>query len=211
MAQIPTLPSLPSLGQGSLSNLRRSWVVIVGDGAPAPEVANANAVAAHIMRKLNLTSFKAFPSSFPGLAYLVKNANVITIGGPVANQYALLLNDVIEPKYDITVNRAMNSGETFSDYVKAGGITVNGYLVNKVAIALQAHRGIIGSGKQAASRLRPLQVVNVSGTMFEDTCTMVAAYLADTAPGYFNCGWPDPADPTYAACPASPTYTPITS
>ena len=191
------------------NNLRRSWIVIVGDNAPAPEVANANAITQHIMRKLNLTPFKAFPANFPGLQYLVKNMNVVTVGGPYANKWTFLLNDYIEPKWDITVNRDIKSGEAWKDYVASGGIVANGFLVDKVAIAMQSHRGIIGAGTQPVNRLRPLQVVNVSGVMFEDTCTMTKAFLEDAVPGYYNCDWPGPADPTYAACPANPTYTKI--
>lgn len=189
------------------TSLRRSWIVIVGSDAPAPEVNNGVSVIQHLRRKLNLTPFKAFPDTFPGLPYLVKNCNVMTIGGPGSNEWTFNLNELTEPKYDVTVNRAREANETWKDYVLAGGITVNGFIVGTTHIAVQPHRGILATGQQAVNRLRPLQVMHIGGWAFEDTCTMVQAFLADADPGFYQCDWPEPADPTFAACPASPTYT----
>jgi len=189
------------------TSLRRSWIVIVGSNAPAPEVSNGALVIQHIRRKLNLTPFKAFSDTFPGLPYLVKNSNVMTIGGAFANEWAFNLNELTDPKYEITVNRERAANETWKDYVLAGGITVNGFIVGTTHIPIQSHRGILATGQQTVNRLRPLQVMHISGVEFEDTCTMVQAFLADVDPGFYQCDWPEPADPTFAACPASPTYT----
>ena len=216
-------------------SLRRSWIVIVGSGAPAAEVSNGTLVIQHIRRKLNLTPFKAFPDTFPGLPLLVKNCNVVTIGGPPANEWTFNLNEYTDPKWDITVNRERAADESYQEYIQSGGITVNGFMVGTTRVAGQVHRGILGMGQQIATetssilhrqrkrflqsnrrffgqsnKLRPLQVIHIGGWFFEDTCTMVQAFLADVDPGFYQCDWPEPPDPTMAACPASPTYTKLT-
>jgi hypothetical protein len=197
-------------GKIGINSLRRSWIVVVGSNAPAAEVNNGTSVIQHIRRKLNLTPFKAFPDTFPGLPYLAKNCNVMTIGAPNANEWAFNLNEFTEPKYDITVNREKAADEAWKDYVTSGGIAVKGFIVGTVPVAGQDHRGLLATGQQVNSRLRPLQVMHIGGWAFEDTCTMVKAFLADVDPGFYQCDWPDPADPTMAACPASPTYTKLT-
>jgi len=213
-------------------SLRRSWIVIVGSGAPAAEVSNGALVIKHIRRKLNLTPFKAFPDTFSGLPYLVKNSNVVTIGGPRSNEWCFNLNEFTDPKYGITIKRERGADETWADYL-VDGFTVNDFIVGTTHVPIQTHRGLLGTGQQngatpayhrqrkrlfqpnkrlfgQSNRLRPLQVTHIGGTQFEDTCTMVKAFLADADPGFYQCDWPEPADPTYAACPASPTYTKLT-
>jgi len=195
-------------GKIGINSLRRSWIVIVGEGTPEAIVNEGALVIQHIRRKLNLTPFKAFPSTFPGLPYLVKNCNVVTIGGPVANEWAFNLNELMEPKYDIIVNRDRGANEPWADYM-AGGITVNGFVVGTVHVAGQSHRGLLATGQQVNSRLRPLQVMHIGGWDFGDTCTMVKAFLADVDPGFYQCDY-DASDPgvlAMTACPASPTYT----
>lgn len=188
-------------------NLRRSWIIIVGSGAPAAEVDNAALLAQNLRRKLNIA--KSFPDTFPGLATLVKNCNVITVGGPAANPYTVLLNDFMEPKYDFTVVREKTADETWAEYITSGGIVIRGFKVNDVAYAFVNHRGLLGSGQQPGNKLRPLSVMHIGGTLFEDTCTMTQAFIDGAEPGYYECIWPDPPDPTYAACPVAPTYTKV--
>lgn len=187
-----------------LSKLRRTYMVVVGADAPQPEKDNADAIASYMMQKLNFS--RAVLSDDARLEQTSKFANIITIGGPAANEWAFKLNDFLNPRYDITVLKDRVADQTWKDYVLGGGIRVNGFILNDQKLASGSHTGLIGKGQNSSyPRLRPLQVAHIGGWEFEDTCCMTKAFLEDQEAGIYTTIWAV-ADPTMTKCPADGNY-----
>ncbi|GAJ19058.1 unnamed protein product, partial [marine sediment metagenome] len=110
----------------SVRSLRRVWVVIHGFGPPEGEIENAMKIASHIRSKLNIV--RVLPSDALALDLLTKLANVVTVGGPIANEWTFKLNEFVNPKYDMTVLREKTPEETYLDWVKSGALRVDGFL-----------------------------------------------------------------------------------
>lgn len=214
MAQLPQFPNLGgkfaggqfsgSLGSlNLLSKLRRTYIVIVGPDAPQPELDNADAISSHMMQKLNFS--KVLISDDAKLDKISKFANLILVGGPAANEWTYILNEYINPRYDITVLKERTEGQTWKEYVLGGGLQVNGLIINDTKTPGLNHTGILSTGKQTLPRIRPLQIMHVGGWMFEDTCCMTKAFLEDQEAGIYDTIWAV-ADPTYTKCPVDGNY-----
>jgi hypothetical protein len=191
------------------TSLRRSWIVIVGFAAPQPEKDEAAALSTYLRRQLNIVPLKGVLSDFTAMQLLMKQCNVVVLGGCFANEWAFYLNEYVEPKLDLTVSRERDADESWPDYIASGAITVNGVLVNGVSQPIGSHRGIIAKGVLPSNRLRPLEIVIIHGWEFEDTCTMVKAFMEDAEPGLYECIWsgsPQQYDSPTLACPADATY-----
>jgi len=165
---------------------RRVWVVIHGAAVPEGEIENARKIAEHIRSKLNIV--RVYPADAQGLDLLTKLANVVTVGGPIANEWAFNLNEFTNPKYDLTVLREKTPDETWRDYVLSGALQVVGFLKNDTKYPGAIGTGIIGVGKQPALRVRALRVVHVGGWEYCDTCAMGEAFRADAGAGVFETG-----------------------
>lgn len=190
----------------SVRSLRRVWVVIHGAAPPAGEIENAKEIAAHIRSKLNIV--RVYPADAGGLDLLTKLANVVTSGGPYANEWAFKLNKFVNPRYDMTVLRERTPEETYKDWRLSGALKVNGFMKNTTAFEGAIGRGIIGVGKQAALRARPLRVVHVGGWGYCDTCAMGEAFRADASAGVYDTGCKVDV-PYEEPCPIGATYTKI--
>ena len=179
-----------SLGTGSKLLQKRSWLVIAGDEAPVGEINNANSVATYLRRKFNLVPLKgSWNSTYAGSrSRLTQYANILLVGGPAASEYTFKLNDLLEPRYNIKVVRERNEGETWSDYVTAGGIQVSGWLVNGVPLAGASHLGVIGVGQQKMG-IRASQIVGLLGWNYEDTCVLVKAFMEAAESGVYDLQW----------------------
>lgn len=190
---------------GLLSKLRRTYIVIIGADAPQTEKDNADAAASHMMQKLNFS--RAIPSDDQKLERMTKFANIILVGGPLANEWAFKLNDLMNPKWNITVLKTRTEGQTWKDYIVGGGIAVNGWTFNgtNMPFGVTAKKGFLGSGKQTLPRIRPLQILSIAGITFEDTCCMVKAFLEDQPLGVYDTVYAV-SDPTYSKCPVDGNY-----
>jgi len=190
----------------SVRSLRRVWVVIHGAAPPQGEIENAKKIADHIRSKLNIV--RVYPADAQGLDLLTKLANVVTVGGPIANEWAFKLNEFVNPKYDIVVKREKTPEETWGEYIRSGALEVVGFLKNDTKYPGAGGTGIIGVGTQPALRARPLRVVHVGGWWYCDTCAMGEAFRADAGAGVYDTGckaetpWEEP-------CPVGATYTKI--
>jgi len=164
-------------GTGSKLLQKRSWIVVVGDDAPVGEVNNANSVATFLRRKFNVVPMRgAWKASYAESRARIKQyANVLMVGGPIASETSYKLNELCEPKVSITVVREKTADETWAQYITAGGLAINGYLVKGVLVPFVAKTGIIGVGQQKMG-IRASQVVGLFGYSYEDTCVMVKAF-----------------------------------
>ncbi|GAI83339.1 unnamed protein product, partial [marine sediment metagenome] len=190
----------------AVKSLRRVWVVIHGANPPEGEIENAIKIASHIRSKINIV--RVLPSDALALDLLTKLANVVTVGGPIANEWAFKLNEYVNPKYDMTVLREKTPEETWGDYIRSGAVEVHGFLKNTTKYAGVIGTGIIGVGTQRALRARPLRVIHVGGWGYCDTCAMGEAFRADAGQGVYETGYT--ADiPTEEPCPVGATYRKI--
>jgi hypothetical protein len=185
---------------------RRVWVVIYGANAPKGEIENAQKIAAHIKSKLNMV--RVYPSDAQGLDLLTKLANVVTVGGPGANEWTFKLNEFVNPKWDFTVKREKTPEETWVEYIMSGGLEVVGFIKDTSKFEGAIGRGIIGEGKQVALRVRPLKVVHVGGWDYCDTCAMGEAFRADAGVGVYDTGCKVPV-PYEEPCPVGAVYKKI--
>lgn len=188
----------------SVKSLRRVWVVIHGADPPEGEIENAQKIASHIRSKLNI--IRVLTADALGLDLLTKLANVVTVGGPFANEWAFKLNEFVNPKYDMTVLREREAGENYFDWIASGALKIDGFLKNGTKYAGAGGRGIIGDGTQRALRARPLRVVHVGGWWYCDTCAMGEAFRADAGAGVYETGCVEDI-PVEEPCPTGLTYT----
>lgn len=203
MTEIPQLNG--QFGQfgslGLLSKLRRTYLVVVSPDAPQAEKDNAEAIASHIMQKLNYA--RVVTNDDTKLEQLSRFANIILVGGPLGNEWAFKLNDYVNPRWDVTVLKERKEGQTWSEYLAAGSLRVNGYIINETKpTGYGAHTGIIGKGQNTSyPRLRPLQVVTIGGYSGQDTCCVAKAFLEDQEAGVYDTTWTGteicPADANY--------------
>jgi len=191
-----------SIGKG-LSGLggRRLWIVIYGDNAPQGEIDNAKAIASALG-----IGARALPASSQLITWLSKFANIVVVGGSFANPYAVSMNDLVNPKWDITVVRAQNEGESWKDYCESGGIVVKGFIKDSVPYSGGVGKGFIGIGSQSLIRARALQVVMIMGWDFQDSCAMGKAFRDGQGAGIYNCSGTPTTDDT---CDPNVTYTQI--
>jgi len=189
----------------AVRSLRRVWIVIYGANAPEGEIENARKIARHIRSRINLT--RVYPDDATGLDLLTKLTNVVTVGGPLANEWTFKLNNCVNPKWDITVLREKKPEETWDEYIKDGGIKVNGFLKNATQYSPEG-RGMIGIGRQVALRARPLRVVSIGGWRYCDTCVVGQAFRENAGAGIFETGCTEEIA-REAPCPAGITYVKI--
>lgn len=190
----------------AVRSLRRVWVVIYGANPPEGEIENAMEIARHIRSKLNVV--QVLPADALALDLLTKLANVVTVGGTSANEWAFKLNEFVNPKYDMTVVREREADENYFDWIASGGLVTAGFLKDDTKYAGAGGKGIIGVGSQRALRARPLKVVHVGGWWYCDTCAMGEAFRADAGQGVYETGCT--ADiPREEACPTGLTYRKI--
>jgi len=185
---------------------RRVWIVIYGVGAPEGEIENAKKIADHIRSKLNIV--RVYPADAQGLDLLTKLANVVTVGGPIANEWAFKLNEFVNPKYDIVIKREKTPEETWEEYIRSDALEVAGFLKNDTKYPGALGTGIIGVGKQPALRVRTLRVVHVGGWEYCDTCAMGEAFRADAGAGVYETGCKVTV-PLEEPCPVGVVYTKI--
>lgn len=191
----------------SVKSLRRVWVVIHGANPPEGEIENAMLIAKHIRSKLNIVG--VLPADALGLDLLTKLANVVTVGGPYANEWAFKLNEFVNPRWDMIVLRERTPEETYTDWIASGALTVDGFLKNATKFERkEIGSGIIGVGKQVALRARPLKIVHVGGSGYCDTCAMGEAFRADAGAGVYETGYTTDI-PYEESCPVGATYTKI--
>jgi len=176
-------------GTGSKLLQKRSWIVIVGNTPPVGEENNANAVATYLRRKLNLVpirgSWKA-PYAI-SRSRVTQYANILLIGGPVASEYTFKVNDLCEPRYNITVLRERKEGEIWADYIK-DGFQCSGFLVKGVPLTGDAHLGVIGVGQQKMG-IRASQIVGLFGWSYEGGCVLVKAFMEGAGAGVYDLQW----------------------
>ena len=197
-----------SLGTGSKLLQKRSWIVVVGDGAPVGEVNNGNSIATFLRRKLNLVPIRgAWKASYAiSRSRVTQYANIVFLGGPIANELTYNLNELLEPKYNIVKLRERNADETWGDYVTAGGIVIDGYLVAGVKVPMVVKTGVIGVGQQKMG-IRTSQVIGLFGYSYEDTCVMVKAFQEVGADaGIYDVNYTAPV-PNMDVNPENMTYT----
>lgn len=180
-----------SLGTGSKLLQKRSWLVIVGDEAPVGEVNNANAIATFLRRKFNLVPLRgSWKAEYADKrALLSKYPNILVVGGFIANEWAYIINEVVEPKYEIIKVKERESGQSWRDYMVAGGLTGTNFIVNGVLVPASAHLGMIGKGTMKTTGLRASQVVSIGGWVYEDTCVMVKAFMENAEAGLYDALW----------------------
>lgn len=198
-----------------LASLRKTWLVIYGENAPKGEIAHASLIAEHLRTQFNIA--RAVPSSALALDLLIRTANVVVLGGPIGNEWAVKLNEYVNPRWHIVVNRVRSPGETWKQYVESGGIDIPEYTLNGSPYTGEVGTGIIGIGSQPYIRARPLITVFVGGWTFEDTCTVGKAFreLAplgigevvslESIAGVYRCT--NTPVPEMDNCPTSMTYT----
>lgn len=190
---------LPSVGGLSL---RRSWMVIVGAEAPDGEKANASEIATYLRRKLNLSlgAFVPITDETPGINFLSNLTNVVVVGGPLANEYAYLLNDYCNPKYKIIEVRPREEGETHRDWVAAGGLIVENIIMDETDYDGGAGRGLMGFGQRRFFD----KIVMIGGFAYADTCTIGLAFREGMGAGIYDCTYTEPTaeDP----CPPDMSY-----
>ena len=191
----------------SVRSLRRVWVVIHGAAPPQGEIENAQKIGDYLRSKLNIV--RVLPADSANLDLLTKLANVVTVGGPGANEWTFKLNEFMNPRWDMTVLRERTPEETYRDWIVSGALTVNGFLKNTTKFERkEIGSGIIGVGKQAALRARPLRVVHIGGSGYCDTCAMGEAFRADAGAGVYDTGCK--VDTPYEEpCPIGALYTKI--
>lgn len=168
--------------------LRKTWVVIYGENAPSGEIENANKIADFLRKKLNVV--RVLPSNAQALDLLARFCNFVVIGGPYANEWAFNLNEQVNPKYQIVVNREKTAEESWSEYATSGGFDVTGFLKNGTAYPGRAGLGLLGIGSQTYPRARLLNVVFVGGWGYGDTCTMGKAFRDGAESGMYECSYP---------------------
>ena len=195
----------------SVRSLRRVWLVIYGAAPPQGEIENAQKIGDYLRSKLNIV--RVLPADYVGgmgidLDLLTKLANVVTVGGPGANEWAFKLNEFVNPKYDMTVLRERTPEETYRDWMVSGALKIDGFLKDATKFEGIIGRGIIGVGKQDALRARPLRVIHVGGWAYCDTCAMGEAFRADAGAGVYDTGCK--VDTPYEKpCPIGALYTKI--
>ena len=189
-------------GLGGLA-VRRAYLVIVGSEAPKGEIGNAQAISAALRRRLNIAVGGIIPikDNTPGIQLLSKFCNVVVVGSPMANEFAFLMNDYVNPKFDITVQREKTPEETWAEYIASGALVINGYFCDEAPYGAGSNTGIIGTGR---TRLFD-KVVIVGGWEFEDTCAVGKAFAENAGPGIFNCSWTKV--PDMSICPEDAAYT----
>jgi hypothetical protein len=183
--------------------LRRSWIVIVGEDAPEGEIIAAQELARYLRRTLNISvgAFMPIRANMAGLRFLTQLANVICIGGPAANEYTFMLNDLCNPKYDFITSRDKSPDETWVDYIKSGALTMKGLMMDDVPYPYAGGVGIIGAGRQRALDT----VLLFGGYNFEDTCAMIKAFEEGGEVGIYDCTYTTV--PDMSACPSDVNYS----
>ena len=161
---------------------RKLWLVIYGESPPEGEIENAKAIASYLGFGARAVSTKT-----KWLGLQARFCNLVILGGPFANEWAVKMNDYVNPKYDITVLREKTEEETWADYVKSGAIQERGFLKDATPYTGEAHKGIIGVGAQPLIRLRALQIFMVGGWDYGDTCTMGLAFREGQGGGIYDC------------------------
>jgi len=191
MTQVPTLNGqfgnfTGALGSSNLlSKLRRTYVVVVSPNAPQSEKDNADAITSYLMQKLNYA--RVVTADDPKLDQLSRLANIILVGGPSSNEWAFKLNDFVNPKWDITVLKERQEGQSWVDYIVDGSLQVSGYIINEAKAAGGEHTAILGKGQNTSyPRLRPLQVVTLGGWLGDDTLSIIKAFLEDQEAGVYD-------------------------
>jgi hypothetical protein len=166
--------------------LRKFWIVVYGAEAPQGEVENAKQIATYLRGKLNIV--RVLPDNASGLDFLAKFANVVVVGGPDANRWALEINSYINPKWDVTILRERGAGEDYHDWVRSGALRVNGILVDSTRYPFVGGYGMIGVGNRPEMRLRPLKAYSIGGVWYCDTCAVGRAFREGAGPGVYKTG-----------------------
>lgn len=193
-----------TLDLGGLS-LRRTYVVIIGAEAPEGESADAAATTQFLRRSLNIAVgnvMMPMTDGSPGVKLLTNLCNVVVVGGPHANYYAYALNELCNPRFKITLKKDFDPAEgTWQDFVKAGNLTVDGFLVDETSYPIAEGKGIIGIGK---ARLLDT-IVLLEGWKFEDTCAVGKAFREGKGAGLYSCTYTKV--PDMKTCPEDAAYT----
>ena len=193
-----------TLGLGGLS-LRRTYVVIIGAGAPEGESADAAATTKYLRSTLNIAVGNVvmpMTDGSLGVKLLTNTCNVVVVGGPHANYYTYTLNELCNPRFKITLKKDFDpAAGTWQDFVLAGNLTVDGFLVDDKLYPFAAGKGIIGLGK---ARLLDT-IVMLAGYDFEDTCAVSKAFRDGKGAGLYSCTYTKV--PDKSACPTDAAYT----
>lgn len=183
---------------------RKLWLVIYGEAPPEGEIENAKAIAKNLGFGARAVSTKAM-----WLGFQARFCNLVIVGGPFANEWAVKMNDYVNPKYDITILREKTKEETWKDYIASGAVQCRGFLKDVAPYAGVAHKGMIGVGAQPYLRLRALQIFMVGGWDYGDTCTMGLAFREGQGAGIYDCIYTTP--PSYTEpCQEITSYSKIT-
>ena len=177
-------------GIGSKLLQKRSWVVIVGNTPPVGDVNNGNSIATFLRRKLNLVPIRgSWTATYASSrSRVTQYANILLLGGPIANEFTYKLNDLLEPKYNIIKVREKTADETWADYVTSGGLQCPGFIINGVALPGADHMGAIGTGQQKMG-IRASQIVALEGWAYEDTCVLAKAFMEAAGAGVYDLQW----------------------
>lgn len=190
----------------SSESLRRVWTVIHGYQAPQGEVENARKIANHLRSKLNLV--KVLPGDLPVLDFISKITNIVVVGGPDANRWAMWFNQYTNPRWSMVIQQDYTPDQDYAEWV-AQHLQVDGIVMGDRMWNDMDQKGIIGVGSQKAPRIRPLKVIHIAGNSYCDTCAMGQAFREGQEAGVYTTGCVSDI-PFSEPCPEKIDYTKIT-
>lgn len=188
-----------------ISQTQKLWAVVYGEGAPVGEINNAQKIAEYIRSLGVLNVARKIPAEALALDLLARTVNLVVVGGPMANEWTVKLNEYVNPKWDLVIRRERLPGETWRDYAH-DAIEERGYLLNGTLYPAEKGTGIMGVGLPYV-RVRELKAVFVCGNTFEDTCTVGLAFRDGASAGIYNCV--NTPVPDMSECPENMSYTRI--